>query len=342
MIRINLKNVADKKTLKYLIDSITKEQATIKITTNEIDKIGALNLSKIIDINELDTFSLAYLIQEYNKCPSDLSVENKIITILIDRLKEAPKNLWQSGRAIPNAIRSSLEIISRSKRKEDVVVSIIDNTRHFDSVSKKKLIHYASTLTSDYDKAELIIGRFKSIIEPGDLNILLNKFSELYDNKEIKKLIEGNIKFVINSITENDLNDQSKRKGIIKMLAKHKSAYKGLKHKVVINKNDIAELPPVMRLDFLEWFYRDKFWATYLSNGISATYLKHIKRFKKYDFLEIKDMDVESMKQILLPVAIAKNSRVERFVEKYAAHYNFHHKGGIYFEARNKLMGYWR
>jgi hypothetical protein len=216
---------------------------------------------------------------------------------------------------------------------------LITKNRNFGQQTRIKLLKFLvsnHSLLSDKDLRYItILKEFGRSIKPDVLELLLTKIEGGRDNAEVKAILNKSKVFNYLKYDQTKVEtDRAERIKLLRDIAHTQTILKRLPFDLVIGLDEIKELPPATRLDFLKFAFYDEMcvfcrkyyswytWARTLA-GLNQKVADR-KRRKHLDRLKIKPITPDEMKDLLFSVALQKNDEVSKWFECYTKYYNIY------------------
>lgn len=246
---------------------------------------------------------------------------------LIDRwLFERPKQYgwWSQSSELPNLIELfSNKLFDKNKKK--IVEFFLNNYSKFYSYIRKYWLSFiVPWITEEKDALEIITKCSKTLL-PDQLEILTTKLSDGEENVEVKKVLEKHKVLKYSMMSETEINSNPElRKQFIKDVAKSVSIAKKAKFPVQITLDELKDLPPITRFDFLSkiltyeiYYSKSNYWRRNKTNQDIYLSIQNRKKALKYDNIKIPDLSAEEMKELVFAATIRHNESVAKFISGY-------------------------
>lgn len=208
-----------------------------------------------------------------------------------------------------------------TKHKEGLLTSFLANWKNFNPVGKKKMAGLAREFVPSQDPRAIDILRiFLRNLKTEDITGLLEKIPQGFNNQEVQKIIKHTKTLEYLTFNEQAFNnDLEERKRMVKAIGKTPSLVKRLPFKVTLTLEDLNNIAPAMRFDFVQ--YALQYEIRYVKWGYTGNNLlaraKYWKERNHTQNLVMPLLTFEQMKELLFSVCLKKHAEFSTWMELY-------------------------
>lgn len=189
-------------------------------------------------------------------------------------------------------------------------------------------------IISDEQRLVKFFQLFYRSIKPNHFQPLMRLIPGGVNNPDVKLVLRKTRIFNYLNYEESKVkSDFNERVKLIKDIAKTRSILKNLPFSFTVGFDEIKEMPPVMRFDFLKnafYYEHQVFCRKYYTFGYhkkpTANELQVKVNGRKMrvglDKMTIEPLDPEKVKELLFSISIQKTSKVENWFNNYQKYYN--------------------
>jgi hypothetical protein len=325
MVQVDLKRLNDVDAVKSVINNADSTIANIDLEGLVGDpKTFAAVLSYNVE-QWANTNMLPKILKLYNngmRTPELDKIVNKGICSFLDNIKSKNKS-YNLGKQIPNILKECSEYFDKDTKAKALSV-IVDRHDKFYSYAKKILANTAVDFAESDKELLLVLNTFYKVMDKDTFFNVINKIPNGINNPDIQKVMSKTKRFNVCKYTKAEVkNDDKKRAELLKDIARAPSSAKNLSFIVSFTLKDLEELAPVMRLNFLEWYFKDRFRCTARNYNRPERYRKNIDKILAntgLDKVKLPNIPENKLTTMLFAVGIKKNDQVTNFVERYKAY----------------------
>lgn len=326
---IDIKTFKDLSILNPILDSsinaeISVDLYKLKETPKAFAIVVAANIDKWVKSGTLH--DVLKMFDENIRTPElDKIINNGIIKFVstIGVKKPGRYTVYKLGKEIPKAIDSCINFMD-TNTKSKVLSEILIRRDIFYPYSRKVLAQTATKLANSDKELVGVLNSFYKVIERKTFFEIVNKVTDGIKNTEIQKILNKTKKFNVCRYTKAEVkNDSKKRVELLKDIARAPSSAKNINFMITFNINDLKELASIMRFNFLEWYFKDRFRCAARNYNRPDRYKIDLKRYIKnigLDKIHLEPIKENELTEMLFGVGLKKNDQVQKFIDKYKIH----------------------
>lgn len=277
----------------------------------------------------------------YKKLNKIFGNENSEINNYKDQLlKNAVKSFkFYGSYDISNFLSFMKKISGDSEEyniKRNILLDILKDYSKIPSWERLHFYRHISKIVNNDDERIDLLNAFHEYISVKELKNQLEKITDGFKNTKLS--FRNKSKFKLLTYSLKDFKLQKNKLEIARLITKQNNLLKYLPVDVILNKEDIAKMPPMARLDFLEWYYADHIKIASLKNFSSVKDMKNKIKYSRINngkkkIKLIKDLNSEDMEKMLFATAIKKHDRVSKFIERFKEYERMFDKNIVFVKA---------
>jgi hypothetical protein len=324
---INIKAIKDPDILKPILDSAVSSEISVdllklKKSPKAFAVVMATNIDEWVRSGYLPKILKIY--KDDVRTPELDKIINKGIISFVSKIGPKRPSTYKLGKETPKAINKCIGFMD-SDTKAKVLLEILKKQNSFYPYAKKLLAQTATELANSDRELINVLSSFYKVMEKETFFEIVNKIPNGIDNPEVKKVLEKTKKFHVCRYTKSEVkNDSNKRIELLKDIARTPSSAKNLNFIVTFSIKDLKSLASVMRFNFLQWYFKDRFRCTARSYDkpelVKIRYQRQLNRSIKntgLDKIQIETLSESDLNEMLFSVGFKKNNEVTKFVERY-------------------------
>lgn len=250
------------------------------------------------------------------------AVESEVLT-QVESILSTKKKWGSHGRALAKLLGDYGDIIS-DKVKQKIVNRATGTLETFYPYAKKELLSVVIPWVKDEDSAIAILNAHHRNITTDDMDVLLGQITNGINHDGLKKIREHSTSFLAHSFQKADFNDADVRRKFIKEFAKMPSLIRHVSNvSVTITLDDLKDIPPARRFDFLQFLYQPLLglYSLYSKNWwprkVTKKNIEQARKNKLYTQISVEDVSLDDMKNLLFALSIRKNEMIQAWYRRY-------------------------
>jgi len=239
---------------------------------------------------------------------------------------------YKLGKEIPKAISGCVGFMD-ANTKTKVLSEILGKQDSFYPYARKLLAQTAAELASSDKELIGVLNSFYKVMEKKAFFEVVDKIPGGINNPGVQKVLDKTKKFHVCRYTKAEIkNDNDKRVELLKDIARTPSSAKNLNFMVTFSVKDLKSLASVMRFNFLQWYFKDRFRCAARNYNRPDRYQTQLDRYIKntgLDKIQIETLGENDLNEMLFSVGLKKNDEVTKFVERYKCYKKIENKTAI-------------
>jgi len=323
---IDISTVKDTEILKPILESaINSEVGVDLLKLKKSPKAFAVVVSANMD-RWIKSGSLHKILKIYDdsvRTPElDKVINNGIINFVskIEPRKPGRYSSYKLGKEIPKAINGCVGFMD-CDTKTKVLSEILGKQDNFYPYARKLLAQTATELANSDKELIGVLNSFYKVMDKKAFFGIVDKITNGINNQDVQKVLEKTKKFHVCRYTKAEVkNDDEKRVELLKDIARTPSSARNLNFMVTFTVKDLKSLASVMRFNFLQWYYKDRFRCAARNYSRPDKYEVQLERYIKntgLDKIQLETLSDNDLNEMLFSVGFKKNNEVSKFVEKY-------------------------
>jgi hypothetical protein len=323
---IDIKTLNDNRILSSVLNSSTNTTISVDLTKLKASpKAFAVVMAANIDgwVKSGTLYKILKIYDESVRTPElDKIINNGIVEFAsnIEARKPGRYTRYKLGKEIPNAISGCIDFMD-TETKSKVLSEILGKQNSFYPYARKILAQTAVELASSDAELVGVLNSFYKVMEKKAFFEIVDKITDGIDNPGVKKVLDKTKKFHVCRYEKAEVkNDSKKRVELLKDIARTPSSAKNLNFMINFSVSDLKEMASIMRFNFLQWYFRDRFKCTARNYSRPDRYKAQLDRYIKntgLDKITIDTMTDNELTEMLFGVGLKKNDEVTKFVERY-------------------------
>ena len=323
---VDIKTLKDVSVLNQILNSSVDSRVSVDLSKL---KDSPKAFAVVVEAN-IDRWVKSCILNDVLKTYSDNIKTPELSKIINDGIIKFASNIearkpgrytrYKLGKEIPRAIDGCMGFMN-ANTKSKVLSEILGKQDNFYPYSKKMLAQISTELASSDEELVGVLSSFYKVIEKKAFFEIVNRVTGGIKNVGVQKVLDKTKKFHVCRYTKAEVkNDAKIRAELLKDIARTPSSAKNLNFMISFDVNDLKQLASVMRFNFLEWYFKDRFECTAKNYNRPDRYKsdleKHIKN-TGLDKIHLEAMKEDELTEILFGVGLKKNDEVVNFVERY-------------------------
>jgi hypothetical protein len=308
-----------------------------------IQKLAALKLTDAQLLDKLFSDSVNFLYDKgflidavnYFGLRNTKLLHDKLNTRFLEEWSKATYTCYRDSMFLTF---TQFEDLFTDESKSKVFAELIDKTHHFTQNGRKRVIEYliSGSLLPDKDpRLETVFETYYRSITQEQFDAMMKRIDGGVANSTVARVMSKSKVFNYQNYNEQAVKDNPvERLRLLKDIATTTTVLKRLPFEVHFGFEDVKQLAPVMRFEFLQFAFdldigvygRRYYQYSRYANVPSLTELeRRIQGFKarrKMDKMKVDWIDPEQVKELLFALSLQKNEVVAAWIEKYTLAYN--------------------